>query len=510
MLYFYSVKKTKIRNIIILVVLSVTLLICVQFYWIYSLIILEKERFENSARDAVVAAVEKIEKKETASMVIRNLPSHFEFKNIHIPDPPGIDSVKIPPIPYFQNYVSDSTRVRLNVNLRKMADSVRRSIRTNPYKFILPEKKDKLVEKVVEELEFMDKKADIFQRIDSAGIESNIKASLEERGLEGDFLFGIKEESGRNFRLISGKADPEKLKESKIKVRLFPADIFGEPYFISVYFPTKLQHILRNVSSVLLLSVIVIILISFAFYKSIRYLLLQKKYSEIKQDLMNNITHEFKTPIATISLAAETLSEPVLAENETSRLKYLEIIKEENSRLKNLVEKVLNAAVMEKEAYHLNRQVTDICAIIQSASERFKVSLSENGGRIDILRGTETHLVFGDRFHLENVFSNIFDNSLKYNTNIPEIKAVIKVEGEKIAVSVEDNGTGISKENLSRVFETFFREQTGNIHNVKGFGIGLSYVKEIVNLHGGEIKLESRKGKGTKITLTFNPVQNEG
>ncbi|MBU3714610.1 MAG: HAMP domain-containing histidine kinase, partial [Ferruginibacter sp.] len=236
----------------------------------------------------------------------------------------------------------------------------------------------------------------------------------------------------------------------------------------------------------------------------IRALLKQKKLSEIKSDFINNMTHEFKTPLATISLAVDALkNEKVLVDQEKYDY-FTAVIKEENKRMNKQVETILQAALLDKNEIKLNLKKQPVHDLIQKVLNNFELLINEKQGKIKLELNASKNVIMADEVHFINLLNNLVDNALKYSKEDHlQIKISTSNSGDKLKLRIEDNGIGMTKETLSKIFEKFYRAHTGNIHNVKGFGLGLSYVKTIVDAHGGTIKAESSIGKGSAFTITF-------
>jgi two-component system phosphate regulon sensor histidine kinase PhoR len=247
-----------------------------------------------------------------------------------------------------------------------------------------------------------------------------------------------------------------------------------------------------------------------AFYLTIRTMLRQKKLGEIKNDFINNMTHEFKTPLATISLAVDAMkNEKVLQDREKIRY-FSSIIKEENQRMNRQVETILKASQLEKQEVELNLQSLHVHAVIKDVIDNFALQLQEKQGQAELLLDASQDLVNADEVHFSNLVNNLIDNAVKYaRDNAPlRIKITTQSNEKHIIIKFEDNGIGMSKETVKRVFERFYRAHTGNIHNVKGFGLGLSYVKTMVQAHGGQISVDSTLGKGSIFTMQL-PLKKE-
>ncbi len=296
-----------------------------------------------------------------------------------------------------------------------------------------------------------------------------------------------------------------------------PAEMKWEKdgHYFSVYFPSKSQHLLKRMGFWIFSTTILFIVILFFVY-TISIILKQKRISEIKNDFINNMTHELKTPISTIGLSSEVLLRPDILENPERFKNYAQIIYHENSRLKMQVDRVLQMASLEKEEIQLNTQLIDVHEVIKNSVNTFKLIVEEREGSLKTELFAVNPKIFADEVHLTNIIHNLLDNANKYSPQKPEIIIITqnldsgKFENKKsskyvdgIVVSVADRGLGIKSEDQSFIFDKFYRVPTGNLHDVKGFGLGLNYVKTMVNAHGGKIKVKSVPGKGSNFEIWF-------
>ncbi|WP_315820862.1 HAMP domain-containing sensor histidine kinase [Paraflavitalea speifideaquila] len=243
------------------------------------------------------------------------------------------------------------------------------------------------------------------------------------------------------------------------------------------------------------------IMIIAAFYVTVTALLRQKKLSEIKNDFINNMTHEFKTPLATISLAVDALRNDKVLQDRTKMDYFSSIIKEENKRMNKHVETILQAAVMDRQELQLNKQPLHVHDLIHEIMDNYTLQLDEKQGRADLNLSARQDYIEADPVHFRNLISNLIDNAVKYSKENLVLKITTHSTNKNLVIRVEDNGIGMTKETVRRIFEKFYRAHTGNLHNVKGFGLGLSYVKTIVDAHNGKIKVESILGRGSAFTL---------
>lgn len=277
-------------------------------------------------------------------------------------------------------------------------------------------------------------------------------------------------------------------------------NITNEEY-LNVIVPHQRALILREITWFIAGAILFTLIITAAFFLTIRALMRQKKLSEIKSDFINNMTHEFKTPLATISLAVDALrNEKVISDRQKSEY-FTSIIKDENKRMNKQVETILQAALLDKQEVHLNLKKLSAHQMIQAAVNNIRLPLEEKGGSITVELEAPRDMVMADEVHFTNLINSMLDNALKYSSEQPFIRIHTSNSNQILRIRIEDNGIGMSKETLSRIFEKFYRAHTGNIHNVKGFGLGLSYVKTMVEAHKGNIRAESILGKGSTFIV---------
>ncbi len=277
----------------------------------------------------------------------------------------------------------------------------------------------------------------------------------------------------------------------------------GPTEHLIIVVPNFDKQVWHSLQWVLVGAAIFMLIIIAAFYVTVRTLLNQKKLSEIKSDFINNMTHEFKTPLATISLAIDAIKNEKV-QNDKTKLNYFSgIIKEENKRMNKHVETILQAALLDKQNLQLNLQILSVHTVISEVLENFDLQLKEKKAIVDLNFNSEFDEIKGDEIHFTNLISNLIDNALKYAKEDvpPHIIVSIYSVNNNLICTIEDNGIGMSKETMKRVFEKFYRAHTGNVHNVKGFGLGMSYVKSVIDAHGGKIKVESVLGKGTTFIV---------
>ncbi len=350
--------------------------------------------------------------------------------------------------------------------------------------------------------------APISQRINPVYLEKLIRKELINSGILLPFEFAVV--SGIGDELIPVKSNNFNQEElnTQYRVNLFPNDIFDMPNYLLLSFPQVSSHLYKSIILLLLGSIIFTLIIIITFSVTMWVIVQQKKTSEIKSDFINNMTHEFKTPIATISLAVDSIDNPKIL-SLPNKVKYFTgIIRNENHRMNKQVENVLQMALIDKKDFDLRIRQINIHEVIQRAADHFELQIDKKNGKLELHLDAENPVINNDEIHFYNIINNLIDNALKYSNEEPEIIIKTKNTNGGIIISVVDNGIGISKEAQNKIFDKFFRVSTGNIHNVKGFGLGLSYVKALLLTFDGDINVESEPGKGSTfdVFLPFGTV----
>lgn len=329
-------------------------------------------------------------------------------------------------------------------------------------------------------------------------ITAIIKNELAENHIDLDFEYCI-ETSNLNF--IASPGYSMDMYNSSVSRSLTP----DGSYNLRLYILKPKNYILRRTAWMIGASIAFTIIIISAFAVTVRTVFRQKQLSEIKSDFINNMTHEFKTPLATISLAVDALANPKVQGRTDQIVYYTSIIKDENRRMHKQVEKILQAAQMDTENLELRMQTIDVHQIIQNATGNIQLLIEEKNGTLDCALGAKKYLIKADEVHFSNIIANLLDNAIKYSKNEPKVTVQTSNPTPKtLMIQIKDNGIGMSKETINHIFEKFYRAHTGNLHNVKGFGLGLSYVKSVVEAHKGKIRVDSNVGKGSTFILEFS------
>jgi two-component system phosphate regulon sensor histidine kinase PhoR len=346
--------------------------------------------------------------------------------------------------------------------------------------------------------------ADVFSYSD---LQTKITNALEKNGLKGlSYEFAVSDKKGK-IEMMSKKFEDvytDDLNTLQTRVTVMPQDVIepvGPFETIIIIVPNVRFYLLQNLRWVIVGAVLFILIVFTAFFITLRSLLVQRKLNEIKRDFINNMTHELKTPLATISLAVDALKTNKVQADPASVSYFSNIIKEENVRMNKHVEVILQAAHLEKKEYELNTQPVDVHDLIFGVLDSFKLQLEAKPSNVETILDADPSVIQADEEYLLHVFSNLIDNSIKYSKDAIDITIKTTSIGNKIQIDFKDKGIGMDSDTAKHIFEKFYRAHSGNIHNVKGFGLGMSYVKWVMDIHKGSIKVDSSLGKGTTITL---------
>jgi len=361
---------------------------------------------------------------------------------------------------------------------------------------------DNLVSDILSGLMALNSFQGMNERIDPIALDSLIKEELVQREIKTKYYFNVYTLLGEPVIYPNYESENEKLiQNSAFTVRLFPNDIASDPHFLKIYFPDQREYLLLNMWVLLSVATILVLALITAFIFSLKTIFLQRKVNAIKNDFISNITHELKTPIATISLACEVLSDPNVEKTEVKLNRYVKMINDETKRLSILVENVLRTAILDRKEVRLKEDDIDLNQIVSDVANNMAIQAQKKGGDIILELKTEESILTGDEIHLTNVIYNLVDNAIKYTPEKPIIKLSTYVFDKHFCIDIVDNGVGINKDNQKKIFEKLYRVPTGNVHNVKGFGLGLSYVKLIIDKHNGVIAVKSEVNKGSTFTI---------
>jgi len=360
------------------------------------------------------------------------------------------------------------------------------------------------------------------ERIPKDKLHKYLDHELKQQGIDLKYDYGVYSNKEQSFFIMNGHYTASigttnqstniktgnDLYNSEYKITLFdsPGGILNAeeesaPGYLQLYFPDKQKALWSAVIPSLLMSGLLAGLVLFCFGYVMYVIQRQKQISEMKTDFINNMTHEFKTPIATISLAADSIGSPMILGNDKKVMRFTNIIKQENKRMLSQVEKVLQMAMLDKKDFQLKLSDINIHDIINNAVEHVGLKVAKRGGTINTQLNAKISTVKADATHISNIIHNLLDNAEKYSPENLDI--IVKTENHKkgIKITIQDKGIGMTKEQVKNIFEKFYRAHTGNIHDVKGFGLGLSYVKAIVDAHQGTIDVKSDLGKGSSFSV---------
>lgn len=359
------------------------------------------------------------------------------------------------------------------------------------------------------------------RRIDPIFLKKILTQEFLELHLDLDYSFGVFDNFRKKMIILNGYyladvgnnnmvSNPglkleRLLKNSEYEIGIFPS-MTGNPGTLKVVFPNKTSWLWKSVWPLLTLSLLLTLIILACFSYVIYVVFRQKKLSDIKNDFVNNMTHEFKTPIATISLASDSITSPMVIQVPEKIRKFADIIRQENRRMLSQVEKVLQMALLDRHDFKLNLKELNIHEIIDQAVANINLQLQNREGIITKELNAINYNIMADSIHMTNIIYNLLDNANKYSPDKPEIKVTTRNIGSQIEIRINDKGIGMNRDSQKMIFEKFYRVPTGNIHNVKGFGLGLSYVKAMTIEHNGKVDVESEPGKGSTFILLF-PVK---
>jgi two-component system phosphate regulon sensor histidine kinase PhoR len=508
-----------------------------EYYWVVSAIKAEREEFDRSAQRALHAAITELEKTEAEILLMEKLGKPipglditydykrsengetFVISEFRINDTiPTKRSHKIEWLkePDFEGRpiepeiveiredegnvirkevirAGDDNREEVMIFVTSTGDSIKTTSTARSFERKLNVYSDALQEVIVRDF---GKNYSLEDRIGNMNLDSLLTEKLYAEGIASDFDWNITQDKQE----MSGTGVSEK--PNKASVLDFRAPVFPEmpdEVILSIGFPSKDLYVFKNLGGMLGLVVLFSLFMIITFATTLNMILKQKKLSEVKSDFINNMTHEFKTPLATIGLALDSIKHPGVAGKPDQIDKFTGIIAQENKRLTSHVEKILQLAKMEKGELVISKESTDLNELIEEAIQSFQLKLEARGCMLTVDLEKNLSALMIDPSHIFNAVANLIDNAIKYSPETPVINITSRRKLGFVEVQVEDEGIGMSPEEQKKAFKTFYRAQKGDLHNVKGFGLGLSYTREVIRLHGGEMILKSQAGKGTTI-----------
>jgi len=496
--------------------LAISGLILIQLYWIRNAIAITDQQFRYLANKSLESVVLDLEEKELIKNIVDNI------------DPASADSVTAiipansPLARKLQGYQQNTALLQM-YGLNNPGEPI--AITSSGHKIFISSENisslsndettepspqitnSEITGRVTNKIVFLEKimekilrnTPDIRERINPEKLKEQLRTALNNVGIYLDFEFSIR--SGRYGSIWKTPGFNDKPGTNKFIIQLFPNDPVPSQNQIVLYCLQENQYKFEKIGNLgfitLLFTFLLLVLSTGTFIVIFR----QKKISEIRNDFINNMTHELKTPISTISLASQMMADKTIADKDKNIDSLAKVISDESMRLKFQVEKVLQMAIFERMKMKLNFVEMDVHNIIDKAVDNFALQISTRGGRIETDLQAIRSVVLIDEVHLLNSISNLIDNAIKYSKENPEITISTRNNKKGILITIEDKGIGINKENLKRIFDKFYRVHSGNVHNVKGFGLGLSYVKKIIDEHNGSINAESQINRGTRFIL---------
>ncbi len=495
-------------------------LIFVQTYWIKNSILIKEQQFDQLVNKILSDISLEIQRQETAYRIVDEINPVFLDSSIYAYEKNySFDTIVSNNKGTFQLQhdfhiqgnsqqsdfqgnisIAHNDSVIIDKNFGKNSPNNTKPSKKNSYSSIrerIFQRKMNLINNIVDNIFRINPK--IEERINPKKLEKIITNSFIENGIDHHYEYAVtKWNTIPVFKSNDFIIDKE---TEYFKVQLFPDDLYSESNYLLVYFPNKKNFLFKSLGYMALSSIVLTLILVISFSITLYIIYKQKKLSEIRNDFVSNMTHELKTPISTISLASQMLGDKSIP-LESKNIDYLSsIITEESKKLGHQVEKVLQLAIFEKGKLKLKFKNADIHEIINNVIHTFAIQIKHKNGIIIPSLHAENYNVFVDQVHITNAISNLIDNAMKYCSSEPEIYIETRDEKGYIMITVKDNGIGINKQNLKKIFEKFYRIPTGNVHNVKGFGLGLSYVKKIVEEHKGYIKVDSELYEGTKFRI---------
>ena len=491
-------------------------LIIFQFYWIKSSVKIKEQQFDQLVNKTLSDIAVNIQKQEAVFQVINQInPAFFDtnlFKqgtnnysdtilsddNLWIEfqhdinvmnDQKNLVTGTGKPVPAGKKHLELPVQDKFSGNLSSASSEISQ----------LFMQREILINSIIENMFRFSPR--IEDRLNNQELRQILKNTFTERGIHLDFEYSVTKWNTITAFKSSNYNDEGDTEYYKVK--LFPDDFYSESNYLIVYFPEKSRFILKSLGFMAISSISLTVILLVSFSLAIYIIYKQKRLSEIRNDFVSNMTHELKTPISTISLASQMLGDKGIPDK-IKNINYLSgVISDESKKLGYHVEKVLQLAIFEKGKLELKFKVSDIHEIIMNVIHTFDIQIKHRGGNINLSLNAANHSVNIDQVHVTNVFSNLIDNAIKYCEGNPEINIESYNENGYLGVSIADNGIGMNKQDIKKIFEKFYRIPTGNIHNIKGFGLGLSYVKKIVEEHKGYIKVESKPFEGTVFKIYF-------
>lgn len=515
-------KQSQLRWIIGLMGFALLILIGFQWYWIRAVQQSNEVRFKQDVIESMQSVVEKLEKQEAMNWLNRRLNFQTKATAINSASTQIISNARdsvVSEISFDFLFFTESGGHQLSFSNKPFEvenESKDKGIdKGDPKTYALVESKAKIdsnqmrekvnlkSEMMVTVLEEMMVPRRLSTRFNPKQLDSLLQNELQDKGITIAYDYAVLEDENIRLLTLLHPQGKTALLSSGFRVNLFPGDVTGPRKELVIHFPDQSGFLNNKIWLSMASSGLLVLTIVFCFGYAVYTIMRQKKVSEMKNDFINNMTHELKTPIATIGLAVEALQDQSLAKNKTMMTRYLSMISDENLRLGSHVEKVLQVAQIEKDELNLEMEIVDLHGMIEQAIDKISLQVEKQSGQLDFIGKATKTMILADQIHLLNALINLLDNAIKYSLDAPKIIVRTENIGNEIQLSVKDHGIGITKETQKLIFQQFYRVHTGNIHDIKGFGLGLTYVKSIVEKMNGTIHMESEHGKGSIFYLNF-------
>jgi len=479
--------------------IALTGIIVIQYFWISNTISEKEKLVDNNISQAVSAVEEQLNDQRALTFISDSILGDFSFEELiefddadvvsHEIQHQGDHDVEIKVMSTVSSE-NDSSQIIIENHHNRIVHLSSDSTKTNEWTHDLSQ-----LESVFNKMKIEVHASDHDMRLDSAQLAKLLQVEFEGRQLGKIQDWAVYDIHKNDYSIL-----PKATQEFTHKFTLFSTDIMEPGRFQLHLSFDQSASILKQVWGMIALSVAFSLILVLVFVFSIRMIIKHKKISQIKSDFINNMTHEFKTPLASITLAADSLMHPNTEINSENVQRYIEIIKEEKNKLNDQVERILEVAALSKDALSVPLEQVSITLAAEQAIAKVHLLIEKNGASIQI-NCDENHQVKANQFHLEQVLTNIIENAIKYSEGAAQIKIDCKGAKEMIELSISDQGIGMSAKQLRRVFDNFYRVQTGDLHTTKGFGLGLSYCKLILEKMNGQISIQSELGKGTTVII---------
>ena len=493
----FSMKQRTIWTIAVIMGLSFLALLLLQLQYIRAMAEMKKEQFDESVNRALYQASRNLELNETLRYLEKDLKEKSREENNRNYSPFELKTITTKPSKTPKAMILRPDKNEISEASKSMQELVRN-------RFVYQKA---LLNEVVYSILYSASDKPLKERINFKMLDKDLNAELVNNGIKIPYHFRVSTQDGREvYRCPEYSEEGEEYTYSQVIFRNDPQSKMG---VVKVHFPDINSYIYSSVRF-MIPSVIFTIVLLITFIFTIFVIFRQKRYSEIKNDFINNMTHELKTPIASISLASQMLNDDSVNKSPVMMKHLGTVINDETKRLRFLVEKVLQMSMFDRKKAVFKKKELDLNEMVENVANSFTLRVEHTGGKIYTDIGAVDSAIYVDEVHFQNVINNLLDNAVKYRKPDQPIDIYLTTWNDKdnLYLSVRDTGIGIKKDNLKKVFDKFYRVHTGNVHDVKGFGLGLAYVKNIVDLHNGEIKVDSEYGKGTTFTIKL-PVIRE-